>query len=259
MSKKIFEFKNLQAYYSKSNAHALKDINFSVNEKEVLSFIGPSGCGKSTMIRSINRMNDFIEGFKIEGEALFLNSENNNFDDIYSKKTDVLNLRTKIGMIFQKPTPFPMSIYDNITYGLIAHGIKDPMNLSKIVEDSLKKAALWDEVKDSLHKMATELSGGQQQRLCIARAIALEPEVLLMDEPTSALDPISTTKIEELIIELKSKFTIILVTHSMHQAQRISDRVAFFLNGELVELDVTRKIFTNPKDKRTLNYITGRY
>jgi len=242
--------KDLDLYYGENQA--LKKINIDIYENKVTAFIGPSGCGKSTFLRTLNRMNDLIETVKIEGEILV------DGEDIYKSK-DVIALRTKVGMVFQKPNPFPMSIYDNIAYGPRLHGIKDRKTLDEIVERSLRGAALWDEVKDRLKKSAMGLSGGQQQRLCIARTIAVSPEVILMDEPTSALDPISTSKMEDLMEELKKKYTVIIVTHNMQQAGRIADKTAFFLNGEIVEYGDTEDIFYNPKDKRTEDYITGRF
>lgn len=247
----IFTVENLNLYYGKN--HALHDINLSIEEHCVTAFIGPSGCGKSTLIRCFNRMNDLIEGCKIDGEMKF------HGNNIYLPQTDTVELRTQIGMVFQRANPFPMSIYDNVAYGLRCQGIKDRKLLDQVVESSLRKAALWDEVKDRLKGNALRLSGGQQQRLCIARAIALEPEVILMDEPTSALDPIATSKIEELMESLKKDYTIIIVTHSMQQAARISDYTAFFLLGDLVEMNATKTIFHLPKDKRTEDYITGRF
>lgn len=241
--------KNLDLYYGEKQA--LKDVNMNIKEGKVTALIGPSGCGKSTFIRTLNKMNDLIDNVKIYGE-IDLDGEDIN-------KQNVIELRTKVGMVFQKPNPFPMSIYDNITYGPKIQGIKDKKELDKIVEESLKGAAIWDEVKDRLKSSALGLSGGQQQRLCIARAIAMKPEVILMDEPTSALDPISTGKVEELIEELKGKYTIVIVTHNMQQANRISDDTAFFLNGEVVEFNDTRSIFENPMDKRTEDYINGRF
>ncbi|WP_123054132.1 phosphate ABC transporter ATP-binding protein PstB [Clostridium sp. JN-1] len=246
----IIEVKNLNLYYG--NTQALKNINLNIHKNAVTALIGPSGCGKSTFLRTLNRMNDLIESVKIEGNVLF---ESSNIYENY----DVIELRKRVGMVFQKPNPFPMSIYDNITYGPKIHGIKNKKRLNEIVESSLKDAAIWDEVKDRLDKNALGLSGGQQQRLCIARTLAVEPEVLLMDEPTSALDPISTLKIEELMDELKKKYTIIIVTHNMQQAGRISDYTAFFLNGEVVEYDKTENIFYKPMDKGTEDYITGRF
>ncbi len=245
-----FSVKNLDLHYG--NFHALKDINMELNSGEITAFIGPSGCGKSTFLKTLNRMNDLVEGCKITGKVLL------DGVDIY-KDLEVNLLRKKVGMVFQKPNPFPMSVYDNIAFGPRTHGIKSKSELDEIVEKSLKSAAIWDELKDRLKKSALGLSGGQQQRLCIARALAVEPEVLLMDEPTSALDPISTSKIEDLAIELKGKYTIIMVTHNMQQAARISDNTAFFLLGEVVEYDKTDKIFEMPRDKRTEDYITGRF
>ena len=234
-------------------SQALKNINIEIPEKSITAFIGPSGCGKSTFLKTLNRMNDLIPSVKITGEVTYSGT------DIFDKSVDVNELRRQVGMVFQKPNPFPMSIYDNVAYGPRTHGIKNKVQLDEIVERSLKGAALWDEVKDRLKKNALGLSGGQQQRLCIARALAVEPQVLLMDEPTSALDPISTSKIEELAIELKEKYTIVMVTHNMQQAVRISDYTAFFLLGELVEVDKTDKLFSTPRDKRTEDYITGRF
>ena len=242
--------KNLDLYYSEFKA--LKNINLNIQEKEITAFIGPSGCGKSTLLKSLNRMNDLVEGCRIEGEVL-LDGEN-----IY-KDMDANLLRKRVGMVFQKPNPFPMSIYDNIAYGPRTHGIRSKVKLDELVENSLRGAAIWDEVKDRLKKSALGLSGGQQQRICIARALAVQPEVLLMDEPTSALDPISTAKVEELALELKKDYTIVMVTHNMQQAARISDRTAFFLLGEIVEFGKTEQIFSMPKDKRTEDYITGRF
>lgn len=242
--------KNLELFYG--NNQALKNINIEIKERKVTALIGPSGCGKSTFLRTLNRMNDLIENINIEGE-IFVDGE-----DIY-KSDDVIKLRTKVGMVFQKPNPFPMSIYDNVAYGPRVHGIKDKEILDQIVEESLKGAAIWDEVKDRLNKSALGLSGGQQQRICIARTIAMKPEVILMDEPTSALDPISTSKVEELINDLKDKYTIVIVTHNMQQAARVSDETAFFLSGEVIEFNETKTIFTSPTDKRTEDYITGRF
>ena len=242
--------KNMNLYYG--DFHALKDVNLEIEANKITAFIGPSGCGKSTLLKSINRMNDLVEGCRIEG-SLLLDGE-----DIY-KDIDVNLLRKRVGMVFQKPNPFPMSIYDNIAYGPRTHGIKSKAKLDEIVQKSLERAAIWNEVKDRLKKSALGLSGGQQQRLCIARALAVEPEVLLMDEPTSALDPISTSKIEDLALELKKRYTIVIVTHSMQQATRISDKTAFFLLGEVVEFGDTEQIFSIPKDKRTEDYITGRF
>lgn len=242
---------NLNFYYGKF--HALRNINLTIKHKKVTAFIGPSGCGKSTFLRTLNRMNDLIEGAKVEGKVLLDDT------DIYNPNVDVVELRKKVGMVFQKPNPFPMSIYDNVAYGPRVHGIRDKARLDEIVEKSLKAAVLWDEVKDRLKTSALGLSGGQQQRLCIARVLAVEPEVLLMDEPCSALDPISTMKIEELIEELKENYTIVIVTHNMQQAGRVSDYTAFFLSGELVEFGQTEEIFYNPKNKKTEDYITGRF
>lgn len=243
--------KNLNLYYG--NTQALKNVNINIEKNSVTALIGPSGCGKSTFLRTINRMNDLIDSVKIDGEVLY---ENKN---IYNPDYDVIDLRKKVGMVFQKPNPFPMSIYDNIAYGPKIHGLTNKKELDEIVENSLKGAVLWEEVKDRLKKSALGLSGGQQQRLCIARTLAVEPEVLLMDEPTSALDPISTLKIEELMDVLKKKYTVIIVTHNMQQAGRISDFTAFFLNGEIIENGKTENIFYKPQDKRTEDYITGRF
>lgn len=243
--------KDLDLYYG--DFKALKNINIEIEPNEITAFIGPSGCGKSTLLRCLNRMNDLVEGCRIEGSVL-LDGTN-----IYGKNVDVNLLRKKVGMVFQKPNPFPMSIYDNIAYGPRTHGIKNKAQLDEIVETSLKNAAIWDECKDRLKSSALGMSGGQQQRLCIARALACQPEVILMDEPTSALDPISTSKIEELVLELKKKYTVVIVTHNMQQAVRISDKTAFFLLGNLVEYGQTDQIFSVPKDKRTENYITGRF
>jgi len=246
----IIETKDLDLYYG--NVQALKKINLDIKANSVTALIGPSGCGKSTFLRTINRMNDLIDGVRIEGEVLYEGKNiYKDFDEIY--------LRKRIGMVFQKPNPFPMSIYDNIAYGPRIHGIKNKSKLDEIVEMSLKGSALWEEAKDRLKKSALGLSGGQQQRLCIARTLAVEPEVLLMDEPTSALDPISTLKVEELMDELKKQYTVIIVTHNMQQAGRISDETAFFLNGEVVESGKTENIFYKPQDKRTEDYITGRF
>lgn len=246
----IIETKNLDLYYGTNKA--LKNINMNINQNEVTALIGPSGCGKSTFLRTLNRMNDLIEGVKVTGEVLF---EGKNIYDDY----DEIALRKRVGMVFQKANPFPMSIYDNIAYGPKIHGIKDKKTLDEIVERSLRGAALWDETKDRLKKSALGLSGGQQQRLCIARTLAVSPEVILMDEPTSALDPISTSKVEKLMDELKKKYTVIIVTHNMQQAGRIADKTAFFLNGEVIEFGKTEDIFYKPKDKRTEDYITGRF
>ncbi len=243
--------KNLNLFYG--DFQALHDISLDVPKNQVTALIGPSGCGKSTFLRTLNRMNDLISGVSITGEVL-IGGQN-----IYDKTVDVVELRKKIGMVFQKPNPFPMSIYDNIAYGPRAHGLKKKSRIMEIVERSLRQAALWDEVKDRLHSSAMGLSGGQQQRLCIARVLAVEPEIVLMDEPTSALDPLATLKVEELVTELKKMYTIVIVTHNMQQAARISDRTAFFLNGKIVEADETAKIFTNPKHKQTNDYISGRF
>ena len=246
-----FEVKDLNLYYGEKQA--LKQLNLTIGKNRVTALIGPSGCGKSTFLRCLNRMNDLIEKCRISGEIRLLG------ENIYDSKTNVVQLRTEVGMVFQKPNPFPMSIYDNIAYGPRCQGIRDKKVLDGVVERSLKSAALWEEVKDRLHDSALALSGGQQQRLCIARAIAMEPEVILMDEPTSALDPIATAKIEELIEQLKTTYTIVIVTHSMQQASRVSDDTAFFLLGEIVEADTTRKLFSKPADQRTEDYITGRF
>ena len=245
-----FNISNLDLYYT--DFHALKNVNLDLPEKEITAFIGPSGCGKSTLLKSLNRMNDLVEGCKITGEITL------DGVDIY-KNIDVNLLRKRVGMVFQKPNPFPMSIYDNIAYGPRTHGIHNKSQLDDIVEKSLRGAAIWDEVKDRLKKSALGMSGGQQQRLCIARALAVQPDVLLMDEPTSAMDPISTSKVEDLALELKKDYTIIMVTHNMQQAARISDNTAFFLLGEVVEYDKTEKLFSMPKDRRTEDYITGRF
>ena len=247
----IMTAKDLCLWYGENQA--LKNINISIPEKSITALIGPSGCGKSTFLKTLNRMNDLIPTVKISGEVSY------NGKNIFEKDIDVNELRRDIGMVFQKPNPFPMSIYDNIAYGPRTHGITSKVKLDEIVEKALKDAAIWDEVKDRLKKNALGLSGGQQQRLCIARALAVEPKVLLMDEPTSALDPISTSRIEELALQLKEKYTIIIVTHNMQQAVRISDNTAFFLLGELIEVDETEKLFSQPKDKRTEDYITGRF
>lgn len=244
-----FDIKNLNLFYG--DFQALKNISLHIPAQEITAFIGPSGCGKSTLLKTLNRMNDLVEGCRTDGEILL------DGEDI--RKTDPNLLRRRVGMVFQKPNPFPMSIYDNIAYGPRTHGVKSKAKLDEIVERSLRDAAIFDEVKDRLKKSALGLSGGQQQRLCIARALAVEPEVLLMDEPTSALDPISTGKIEELALSLKEKYTIVIVTHNMQQATRISDRTAFFLLGEVVEFDQTETLFSNPHDKRTEDYITGRF
>ncbi len=248
---KPIEAKKVNVHYGEN--HVLKNINMSVKENTVTAFIGPSGCGKTTFLRTLNRMNDYIDSFTKAGKVLI------NGQEIYDKKVRVEELRRKVGMVFQKPNPFPKSIFENVAYGLRIHGIKDQYEINATVEKSLKRAALWSEVKDKLDKPALSLSGGQQQRLCIARTLAVKPSIILMDEPASALDPISTSKIEELILELREKYTIVIVTHNMQQAARISDRTAFFYMGELVEYDKTSTIFTNPKEKLTENYISGRF
>ncbi|WP_302770178.1 phosphate ABC transporter ATP-binding protein PstB [Anaerotignum lactatifermentans] len=245
-----FEISNLDLFYG--DFKALKNINLNITEGDITAFIGPSGCGKSTLLKSLNRMNDLVEGCRITGKVLL------DGEDIYGSM-DLNHLRKRVGMVFQKPNPFPMSIYDNVAYGPRTHGIHSKVKLDEIVEKALRDAAIWDEVKDRLKKNALGMSGGQQQRLCIARALAVQPEVLLMDEPTSALDPISTSRIEELAVELKKEYTIIMVTHNMQQAARISDKTAFFLLGEVVEYGDTEQIFSMPKDKRTEDYITGRF
>lgn len=252
MSNKIkVKVENLNLYYGGN--HALKDVNMDIQENAVTAFIGPSGCGKSTFLKTLNRMNDLVDGVRIDGKVLL------DGEDIYDPSVDTTILRKKVGMVFQQPNPFPMSIYDNIAYGPRVHGIRDKKRLDQIVEESLRGAAIFDEVKDRLKKSAMGLSGGQQQRICIARALAVQPEVLLMDEPTSALDPISTAKIEELMEDLKKKYTVIVVTHNMQQATRVSDQTAFFLVGEMVEFGDTKQIFSYPQDKRTEDYITGRF
>lgn len=252
MSNKIkVKVENLNLYYGEN--HALKDVNMDIQENAVTTFIGPSGCGKSTFLKTLNRMNDLVDGVRIDGKVLL------DGEDIYDPSVDTTILRKKVGMVFQQPNPFPMSIYDNIAYGPRVHGIRDKKRLDQIVEESLRGAAIFDEVKDRLKKSAMGLSGGQQQRICIARALAVQPEVLLMDEPTSALDPISTAKIEELMEDLKKKYTVIVVTHNMQQATRVSDQTAFFLVGEMVEFGDTKQIFSYPQDKRTEDYITGRF
>ena len=250
MNTKI-EAKNLNLFYGEK--HALKDVNLNIEQNKITAFIGPSGCGKSTFLKTLNRMNDYVKNVKITGEVT-LDDEN-----IYDARVDTTVLRKKVGMVFQQPNPFPMSIYDNVAYGPRIHGIKNKKQLDEIVEKSLKAAALYEEVSDRLHSSALGLSGGQQQRLCIARCLAVEPEVILLDEPTSALDPISTLKIEELLMELKNKYTIAIVTHNMQQASRIADYTAFFLVGEMVEYGKTKDIFSLPQDKRTEDYITGRF
>lgn len=252
MSNKIkVKVENLNLYYGEN--HALKDVNMDIQENAVTAFIGPSGCGKSTFLKTLNRMNYLVDGVRIDGKVLL------DGEDIYDPSVDTTILRKKVGMVFQQPNPFPMSIYDNIAYGPRVHGIRDKKRLDQIVEESLRGAAIFDEVKDRLKKSAMGLSGGQQQRICIARALAVQPEVLLMDEPTSALDPISTAKIEELMEDLKKKYTVIVVTHNMQQATRVSDQTAFFLVGEMVEFGDTKQIFSYPQDKRTEDYITGRF
>lgn len=250
MKKNKFEIRNMDLYYG--DFHALKNVEMDIQENEITAFIGPSGCGKSTFIKCLNRMNDLVEGCKITGEVTL------DGEDIYGNM-DVNQLRKRVGMVFQKPNPFPMSIYDNIAYGPRTHGIHKKAQLDEIVENSLKAAAIWDECKDRLKKNAMGMSGGQQQRLCIARALAVNPEVILMDEPTSALDPISTSKIEDLVLELKKDYTIVMVTHNMQQATRVSDKTVFFLLGEIIEAGRTEQIFSKPKDERTENYITGRF
>ena len=243
--------RDLNLYYGDN--HALKNVNMNIRENAITAFIGPSGCGKTTFLKTLNRMNDLIDSVRIDGLVEI------DGDNIYSKNMDVTVLRKRVGMVFQQPNPFPMSIYDNVAYGPRVHGIKDKKTLDRIVEKSLKDAAIWDEAKDRLKKSALGMSGGQQQRICIARALAVEPEVLLMDEPTSALDPISTSKIEDLMEELKKKYTVVVVTQNMQQAVRVSDYTAFFLHGEMVEFGETRQLFSYPKDKRTEDYITGRF
>jgi len=247
----IIDTANVNLFYT--DFHALKNITMAIHSKSVTALIGPSGCGKSTFLRLFNRMNDLIDGVKIEGEIKIENK------DIYKDYIEIDELRKAVGMVFQKPNPFPKSIFENVAYGLRVNGFKDKKNIETRVETCLRQAALWDEVKDKLKKSAFELSGGQQQRLCIARALAIEPKIILMDEPASALDPLSTNKIEDLIYELKKSYTIVIVTHNMQQAGRVSDRTAFFYLGELIEYDQTKNIFTNPKDLRTQNYITGRF
>ena len=246
-----FTVQNMDLYYG--SFHALKNVNLNIASGEITAFIGPSGCGKSTFLKSLNRMNDLVEGCKITGDIRLMG------EDIYDKRMDVSLLRRRVGMVFQKPNPFPMSIYDNIAYGPRTHGVRSKVKLDDIVERALRSAAIWDEVKDRLKKSALGMSGGQQQRLCIARALAVQPEVLLMDEPTSALDPISTSRIEDLVAELKKAYTIVIVTHNMQQAARISDKTAFFLLGEVIEFGETETLFSVPKDRRTEDYITGRF
>lgn len=251
MKNKLIEAKKVDVFYGDN--HVLKDISLSIRENTVTAFIGPSGCGKSTFLRSLNRMNDYIDGFHKKGKILI------DEEDIYDKKVKVEELRRKVGMVFQKPNPFPKTIFENVAYGLKIHGMNDKDFIDERVQKSLVQSALWNEVKDKLHKPALSLSGGQQQRLCIARTLAVKPKIILMDEPASALDPISTAKIEDLIRELKEKYTIVIVTHNMQQASRISDKTAFFYMGDLVEYEKTAEIFTNPKNKQTENYITGRF
>ena len=251
MANSKISVENLNLHYGEN--HALKDVNMEIADHAITAFIGPSGCGKSTFLRCLNRMNDLVDGCRVEGKVIL------DGEDIYDKRVDTTLLRKKVGMVFQQPNPFPMSIYDNIAYGPRLHGIKNKKELDEIVERSLQGAAIFEEVKDRLHKSALGLSGGQQQRLCIARALAVSPEVLLMDEPTSALDPISTLKIEELMETLKKKYTVVIVTHNMQQAARVSDDTAFFLVGEVVEKNATSEIFARPRDKRTEDYITGRF
>lgn len=251
MANSKISVENLNLHYGEN--HALKDVNMEIADNAITAFIGPSGCGKSTFLRCLNRMNDLVDGCRVEGKVIL------DGEDIYDKRVDTTLLRKKVGMVFQQPNPFPMSIYDNIAYGPRLHGIKNKKELDEIVERSLQGAAIFEEVKDRLHKSALGLSGGQQQRLCIARALAVSPEVLLMDEPTSALDPISTLKIEELMETLKKKYTVVIVTHNMQQAARVSDDTAFFLVGEVIEKNATSEIFARPQDKRTEDYITGRF
>ena len=246
-----FTVQNMDLYYG--SFHALKNVNLNLASGEITAFIGPSGCGKSTFLKSLNRMNDLVEGCKITGDIRLMG------EDIYDKRMDVSLLRRRVGMVFQKPNPFPMSVYDNIAYGPRTHGMRKKAELAEIVEKSLRDAAIWDELKDRLKKSALGLSGGQQQRLCIARALAVKPEVILMDEPTSALDPISTSKIEDLVMDIKKDYTIVMVTHNMQQAVRVSDTTVFFLLGEIVESGATGQMFSMPKDKRTEDYITGRF
>ena len=246
-----FTVKDMELYYG--SFHALKNVNLNIASREITAFIGPSGCGKSTFLKSLNRMNDLVEGCRITGDIRLMG------EDIYDRNMDVSVLRRRVGMVFQKPNPFPMSVYDNIAYGPRTHGIKKKAELDEIVEKSLRDAAIWDELKDRLKKSALGLSGGQQQRLCIARALAVKPEVILMDEPTSALDPISTSKIEDLVMDIKKEYTIVMVTHNMQQAVRVSDTTVFFLLGEIIESGVTGQMFSVPKDKRTEDYITGRF
>ena len=246
-----FTVKDMELYYG--SFHALKNVNLNIASGEITAFIGPSGCGKSTFLKSLNRMNDLVEGCRITGDIRLMG------EDIYDRNMDVSVLRRRVGMVFQKPNPFPMSVYDNIAYGPRTHGVRKKAELDEIVEKSLRDAAIWDELKDRLKKSALGLSGGQQQRLCIARALAVKPEVVLMDEPTSALDPISTSKIEDLVMDIKKEYTIVMVTHNMQQAVRVSDTTVFFLLGEIIESGATGQMFSVPKDKRTEDYITGRF
>ena len=246
-----FTVKDMELYYG--SFHALKNVNLNIASGEITAFIGPSGCGKSTFLKSLNRMNDLVDGCRITGDIRLMG------EDIYDRNMDVSVLRRRVGMVFQKPNPFPMSVYDNIAYGPRTHGVKKKAELDEIVEKSLRDAAIWDELKDRLKKSALGLSGGQQQRLCIARALAVKPEVILMDEPTSALDPISTSKIEDLVMDIKKEYTIVMVTHNMQQAVRVSDTTVFFLLGEIIESGATGQMFSVPKDKRTEDYITGRF
>ena len=246
-----FTVKDMELYYG--SFHALKNVNLNIASGEITAFIGPSGCGKSTFLKSLNRMNDLVEGCRITGDIRLMG------EDIYDRNMDVSVLRRRVGMVFQKPNPFPMSVYDNIAYGPRTHGVRKKVELDEIVEKSLRDAAIWDELKDRLKKSALGLSGGQQQRLCIARALAVKPEVILMDEPTSALDPISTSKIEDLVMDIKKEYTIVMVTHNMQQAVRVSDTTVFFLLGEIIESGATGQMFSVPKDKRTEDYITGRF
>ena len=247
----VFTVKDMELYYG--SFHALKNVNLNIASGEITAFIGPSGCGKSTFLKSLNRMNDLVEGCRITGDIRLMG------EDIYGRNMDVSVLRRRVGMVFQKPNPFPMSVYDNIAYGPRTHGVRKKAELDEIVEKSLRDAAIWDELKDRLKKSALGLSGGQQQRLCIARALAVKPEVILMDEPTSALDPISTSKIEDLVMDIKKEYTIVMVTHNMQQAVRVSDTTVFFLLGEIIESGATGQMFSMPKDKRTEDYITGRF
>lgn len=250
MSQNKIQVQDFGCYYG--DFHAVRNINLDIHAHEITAFIGPSGCGKSTILKSINRMNDLIEGFHVDG-AIYLDDQ-----DVY-RDVDVYDLRKRVGMVFQQPNPFPKTVYDNVAYGPRTHGIREKAKLDQLVEESLKQAAIWEELKDKLNKSAVSLSGGQQQRVCIARALAVKPEVILLDEPTSALDPISTNKIEDLLVELKKEYTIVIVTHNMQQAARVSDRTAFFYLGDLIEYDRTLELFQNPKDERTERYVTGRF